>query len=276
MIRVAPCLFVIICAGAIWAEKIVGGDVASKDFIASHGPFVVEKDIIIPAGTTVEIPAGCVFLFANFTGIQVYGKLLVKGTSSKPVIFTSKQDPEYNPQSDQLPNPFDWNGIYISKESAGSIFDNFRLSYSVYGIKSQSEHLVIQNGLFQQNGQYHVTIREKIQVVQENIPFNFDAQDTGRESGTATREPRRSESRPVIRLLRWGGLALGAAAAGIGGYYALRASESDEVIANWDNSKSKSKYDATIHQRNAERGAAVGGFVGSALGLTAFGVSFAF
>jgi hypothetical protein len=56
----------------------------------------------------------CAFLFKPFTGMIVDGSLKAEGTLQNPVVFTTVNDGKYNPNSRQLPNPFDWNGIQVS------------------------------------------------------------------------------------------------------------------------------------------------------------------
>lgn len=53
------------------------------------------------------------------------------------------------------------------------VLKNFKLSYSVNGLKSQKNNIVIQSGVFSSNGQFNFTIFEKIIDVQDNRPFTF-------------------------------------------------------------------------------------------------------
>jgi hypothetical protein len=155
------------------AETHVSGDIKSAALDSSGNPYIVDQDVVVPAGKKLTIREGCVFLFKGFTGLNVSGQLHVAGSAKHPVIFTSVNDGDFNPKSDQLPNPFDWNGILVAKESGGGLFENIQLRYSVYGIKSQSTNVSIQNGIFRQNGQFHFTVNEKIQYVQDNIPYSY-------------------------------------------------------------------------------------------------------
>ncbi|MBN1601696.1 MAG: hypothetical protein JW915_08810 [Chitinispirillaceae bacterium] len=156
------------------AATPVAGDISGMTFESSGNPHIVEQDLLISEGKKATIREGCVFLFKSFTGMNVFGDLLVEGTQEHPVAFTSINDREYNPQSEQLPNPFDWNGIFVSKESGNVSLKHFILRFSVYGIKSQNTHLVLDNGQFRQNGQFHFTLNDKIQNVQDNFPFSFN------------------------------------------------------------------------------------------------------
>jgi len=90
--------------------------------------------------------------------LHVQGTLYVKGTSENPVIFTSKNDRLYNVSSSVDPAPFDWNGIDIYEGAIGTSFLGCSIKYSVYGIRSQTEHFKILNSIFSSNGKADVTV----------------------------------------------------------------------------------------------------------------------
>ncbi|HMD69357.1 MAG TPA: hypothetical protein VKF42_10800 [Chitinivibrionales bacterium] len=166
-------IFAAACVAPAFAETHLSGDIKAAALDSSGNPYIVDQDVVVPAGKKLVLKEGCVFLFKGFTGLNVAGQLHVAGTAKRPVVFTSVNDGDFNPKSDQLPNPFDWNGILVAKESAGALLENFNLRYSVYGVKSQTTNVSVQNGVFRQNGQFHFTINEKIQYVQDNIPFTY-------------------------------------------------------------------------------------------------------
>jgi hypothetical protein len=141
----------------------------------SGSPYTVTETITIQSGKTTTIKPGCVFLFKPFTGLEVRGTLTATGTQEAPVVFTSAYDAQYNQKSEQPANPFDWNGILISGEAQGVRLTNFMLCYSVFGIKSLQAGIVIENGIFRQNGQYHFTINELVKPVQDNFPYSYNA-----------------------------------------------------------------------------------------------------
>lgn len=173
------CCFLLLCFHFLSdAETHITGDLTGMTFQSGGNPYIVEQDILIPAGSKAIIKEGCIFLFKPFTGLTIHGHLVVEGTQNQPVIFSSINDGEYNLKSEQLPNPFDWNGILVSRESGTVSLKNFALRFSVYGIKSQNTNIVIENGLFRQNGQFHFTINDKIQFVQDNIPFSYNGMQT--------------------------------------------------------------------------------------------------
>jgi hypothetical protein len=259
------------------------------------GPFVVEKDLFVPEGKQVEIPAGCVFLFSTFTGLIVHGQLKVLGSADKPVVFTSIFDSEYNQASTQLSNPFDWNGILVSPSSAGSYFNNFKLCFSVYGIKSQSKNVVIQNGIFKQNGQFHFTVYDNIQFVQEDIPFSYGVSQNQTELDSAALksavESMKKESRASgkgktgrqTKIFRYTSLGIGVVGAGVGVFFTARAidrlNESEDIKLEIKENPApilRDQYDDALKEnRQSIAGAAVSYGIGL-LGFIGFGVSFAF
>jgi hypothetical protein len=145
---------------------------------ADNSPYVVETDIFVSPGTSVTIDSGVVLLFNNFTGLHVQGTLYAKGTKDKPIVFTSKNDSYYNPYAIINAAPYDWNGIDIYENAIGTYFDNCTVQFSVYGIRSQTEHFKISNSRFLQNGKTNISIKENILDV-ENAPFSYAATVSG-------------------------------------------------------------------------------------------------
>ena len=159
------------------AETHLSDDIGGKIFEPSGNPHIVDQEVVVPKNAQIVIKAGCVFLFKSFTGINVFGNMIVEGTEDNPVVFSSINDASYNPEAEQLPNAFDWNGIYVA-ENAGDIkFRNFKLMYSVFGIKSKKDDITLQNGYFKQNGQFHFTINDNIHYVQDNISYSFNVEE---------------------------------------------------------------------------------------------------
>ncbi|MGD9200960.1 MAG: hypothetical protein PVI26_05320 [Chitinispirillia bacterium] len=179
--------FIILSAGIInlsLSETHLSDEIGERVFEPNGNPYIIEQDIIIPKNTQSTIKAGCVFLFKSFTGLNVYGNLIVEGTVEKPVIFTSINDAKYYPDAQQLPNAFDWNGIYISEESKDIKLRNFEIMYSVYGIKSKKEKMTLQNAIFKQNGQFNFTIDNNIIYVQDKISYDYMPPDIGEKDKT--------------------------------------------------------------------------------------------
>jgi hypothetical protein len=165
-------LFIAAVLPAMGAEFTkLGGDLP-KEILARKGPYLVTGDIYVPAGKTIAIESGTVFLFKNFTGLHVQGTLEVKGTADWPVIFTSECDQNYNPGSALHANPYDWNGIYIHSDAIGTTMEHFKVLYSVYGINSQTKFIRLTAGEFQFNGRGNLTIEDKEYPV-GNEPYSY-------------------------------------------------------------------------------------------------------
>lgn len=172
---------------------IIGGDITKVSFKKENGPFFVKEDLVVPEGATVTIEQGCVLLFKEFTTLNVYGSVMVKGTEDKPVVFTSANDSAYNHESSAQANPFDWNGIRLEKSSKGSFFECMYLNYSTFGLYSTNTELDIQKCQFVKNGQNSVMIDGKMQVVIEGMPYSY----TKSTPSTPVQKPEQESKTPV-------------------------------------------------------------------------------
>ncbi len=171
---IAVIFSILILSLAIHGATVLSGSIDGRTFTSADNPHIIESDLTISKGSTVVVKPGVVFLFKSFTGINVHGSLLVEGTEEDPIVFTSINDANYNPEADQLPNSFDWNGIYVTQKAEDIKFRNFKLMFSVFGIKSQKDDITLQSGFFKQNGQFHFTINDNIHYVQDNISYSYN------------------------------------------------------------------------------------------------------
>lgn len=267
-----------------YSETHITGDITSMILESDGNPYIVEQDLLVPDGKKAVIKEGCVFLFKPFTGLHVQGHLEVEGSQDNPVIFTSINDGEFNSQSEQLPNPFDWNGILVSRESGKVTFSNFSLRFSVYGIKSQNTNIRIENGLFKQNGQFHFTINDKIQYVQDNIPFSYSISDSDESASvkkpkTGMKNKDRKDNVKLKKILRISSLCVGGAGLIT---TAIFGPQLPKAYSDWDDA-AKAEPDNAMREYHDKKkayqtkltGTIIGGsfFV---LGATGFGISFAF
>lgn len=139
---------------------------------AGNRPYLVVGDIDVSVGKTVTVEAGCVFLFKNFTGLHVQGKLVAQGTKERPVIFTSENDRARNPATSLYPNPYDWNGIYLHADATGTVMSYCTVMYSVYGIVSETKFVRLDRVTFLQNGKSNLVVEGKAQAV-TNAPYIY-------------------------------------------------------------------------------------------------------
>jgi hypothetical protein len=172
----------VLFAASFWCtalfSQVAGADFATvlgdlpTTISAEKGPYLVTSDIYVPAGKTVVLEPGTVFLFKNFTGLQVQGTLIVKGTAEKPVVFTSENDKRFNTESNLIPNPYDWNGIFIHNDAIGTDLQHVEVAYSVYGINSLTKFFRVLNGIFRENGRANLTIEGQAQTVSAE-PYSY-------------------------------------------------------------------------------------------------------
>lgn len=157
----------------VFADVKLSGNVEDMTLVMDQNPYVITDDVVVPPGKKLIITRGCIILFKPFTGISVSGSLLVQGDPEKPVVFTSENDNKFNHASPQFPNPFDWNGILINQNATETVMNNFVVKYSVYGVKSYKGDIIIENGVFSNNGQSNLTIKETMKNVADGIPFSY-------------------------------------------------------------------------------------------------------
>ena len=139
---------------------------------AKGKPYLVVGDIEVPTGKTVSVEQGAVFLFKNFTGLHVQGKLVALGTRDRPIVFTSENDRSVNPGSALLPNPYDWNGIYIHADGLGTSMAYCKIMFTVYGIVSETKFIRLDPVVLRSNGKSNLVIEGKEQTVTDK-PFSY-------------------------------------------------------------------------------------------------------
>lgn len=213
-------LLLITIGSTLLSATELSGDIGGKVLQSGDGPFIVTDNLVVPIEKKTVIQKGCVFLFKPFTGITVEGELLINGYGDAPVVLTSFNDQNYNKLSKVQPENFDWNGITIQKEAKNVKFSHFKLYYSVFGIKSYKNAFTIRNGIFANNGQFHLTIKDTMQRVTENSPFNYGSEwDIAENAGA---RPNLSLTDAIVKLRKpapYIAIGTGLAALACGGYY---------------------------------------------------------
>jgi hypothetical protein len=267
------------------ADRIFGDTLSGhlpKTVKASRGPYVITADIDVPQGKTVIIEPGTVFLFHNFTGLKVQGTLLAQGTSDNPVVFTSINDRQYNPQSPVDAAPYDWNGIYIYEEGIGTCFSYCTIFYSVYGINALTKYIRIEPSLFKNNGRSNLTIENK-EIAVGDKPFEYsltvkDAASNGVPL-TILRDPNSTKR----ALFRYGGISLAAAGCVVGILYTSKFSSSLSSFNQISGTDAANLSSGTSGEWQNRRGGAVinrfwmiSGYTLAAIGAAGIGWSFTF
>jgi hypothetical protein len=211
------------------AETHLSGAVGNTTLDSAKSPYIIDKDIVVPAGQQLTIQPGTALLFSPYTGITVFGSLKVNGTQDRPVLFSSVKDTIFNKNKEDAPAPFDWNGITIDEQAGDIHLKCARISYSTYGIKCQYPGIVIEQSIFRHNGQFSFTLKETLQKVPENLPYSYGIASPGNSPTAATPElnpmtatpsvnskpdipvtpPSPSKPFPTRSVIRYGSLTIG-------------------------------------------------------------------
>ncbi len=189
--------------------------------LATGSPYLVVSDVYVPPGKRVSVEAGVVFLFQNFTGLHVQGKLVAKGEKDNPVVFTSANDNEYNSGSELDAAPFDWNGIYFHEDAVGAELTYCAVLYSVEGISSATRFVRLSPVLFMNNGRADLTIEgEEHEVGKDPYEYALTVDDPSLEGVPLSilEDPKA----PLRNTVRYSGLSLSVGGCIVGVIYATR------------------------------------------------------
>jgi hypothetical protein len=241
---------------SVFSQTTITGDISGMTFKPSGNPWIIKENVFVENGSKTVIKPGCIFLFKPFSGIIVQGSIEVEGQPDIPVVFTSINDSSYNEASTQQAEPFDWNGIIIEKNAEKVKISDFILSFSVYGIKSKKEDVVLKRGIFRQNGQFHFTINDKILEVESNLPFNYNISEK-------TQEIKKDTSIRWVKPVGISAIITGTAFLGATGYFLYSANGYNRKYENTDDRGDIKQY---MEKRDdAVKTAIVNGIIGGVL-----------
>lgn len=91
----------------------------------ADSPWIIDHDVMIPAGVTLTIEAGSEILSGRKHYITVEGRILVKGTADNPVRLGAYSSAEVDK----------WAGILIINTRTPSIFQHVAFENSYYGMR---------------------------------------------------------------------------------------------------------------------------------------------
>ena len=203
----------------------------------------------------------------------------MNGTQEHPVVFTSINDSTYNKASTQASNTFDWNGISVDKESRDVRFNYVTVCFSTYGIKSQNPGIMISQGVFKQNGQFHFTVNDKIEAVQDGQPFSYN--ENGERLKAAVSGPS-SQQKPFFHQkgVRIGLLGVGGAGAIAGAILSINAAQK---YSHWKDIENETNPLPPVGEYEKRQDAYTSAFTGAlitdiiaGLALGGFGLTFVF
>ena len=142
----------------------LNGSLSGTDYIVTGNIYVLPHD-------TLSIEPGSRIRFEPFTGIVVRGAFLCNGTAREPVLLTSVRDSlEGKP-----PQPFDWNGVEVTREVGKVVMAHTRMEFSTYGmnIKSSYTPVALRRVVFHQNGYASLTRDDNLVRVEEGLPVSY-------------------------------------------------------------------------------------------------------
>jgi len=116
-------------------QSAAGGAV---DVLSGTCHYRFDDTIIISAGDTLTIDAGCFIETDNTENLTIIGQLLVQGNNSAPVRFES---------FDPTPAEGNWGGItFLGAGAPPSMIENFTVTYSTFGVRCLScQNLTVRN-----------------------------------------------------------------------------------------------------------------------------------
>lgn len=256
-------------------------------------PYIVSADIIVPPGSSVTIDSGVVLLFENFTGLHVQGTLFIKGKKDAQVVFTSRNDRTYNPSSQVEAAPFDWNGIDVYENAVGTSFEMCKIMYSVYGIRSQTEHIRIDQSVFKFNGKADFTIRDEKEKITGEF-YSYSERNSGnnllvpdlsqtkpQSAGIRTDASKTSKgAHPVFRTTCFNLFLIGTIVGSLATGQLMKSQKRFEDLSSLDEYEKRTytsaDWDAARKKRNQNAFYTSAAFGAGLLGLTGFIISFTF
>ncbi len=109
--------------------------------------YVPMSDITVPEGTTFTIEPGQIVKWGGVGDVQgrkvtVAGRLLLQGTASQPITFTSYKDDSVGGNLDRVASTgsISWEGIEFTSTSQGNVIDHADIRYG--GATGGSEHQI--------------------------------------------------------------------------------------------------------------------------------------
>ncbi len=99
----------------------LGGTLSSRTLTAGEGPYLMDRDVLVPEGTTVTIEPGTEIRVDGKYAFEVHGVLDARGTEDDFIHFTSNLSPSQKG---------DWKGIWLIGADDASILEYVRVSWA--------------------------------------------------------------------------------------------------------------------------------------------------
>ena len=129
---------VLLTAGSVDAYIIHGMFVESTTTLNTDKPYLIYDSLVVAKGATLNLPAGTRLLMHDSTSVDVYGRIVARGTLEKPVVFRGARTDHMFDYLFYDNMPSRWKGITIHKDSYNNIFEYCDLHSGRWGIRVDS------------------------------------------------------------------------------------------------------------------------------------------
>ncbi|MBN2089808.1 TonB-dependent receptor [candidate division KSB1 bacterium] len=161
--------------------KNVTGEQTGR-WVQSESPYVVDGDIIIPAGQILTIEPGVIVKFTGYYRFKVNGTLMARGNASNKIIFTSSKDFEFGTSETSettrlSPQTNDWDLIEFNDDRGqnASELSHCILRYSAGVILCNNASPILSNILITDCQSHQVYVNGTMQPIKQGQEISLSA-----------------------------------------------------------------------------------------------------
>ncbi|MBD3315635.1 MAG: hypothetical protein GF344_07605 [Chitinivibrionales bacterium] len=191
-------------------EPVKSGLSGDLDGVYREGEYLVEGPLAVPAGKEALFTEGAVLFFPPGTGISVFGKLIIRGDVSQPVILRSACGKNiFRSDKAERRRRCSWHGIVQGDTLAAIEINHAQISGAAIGLNlvGVSENIAIMNTVFNNSTTAHITANKVPMKVPDNIMVNLDMRRSGNlivETPAKSRGERKSGKRLAAQSISIG------------------------------------------------------------------------
>ncbi len=135
-------VFLISIKQLVGQTNVSGGIFSNTTWTQANSPYIVTANVVVFPGVTLIIQPGVIIKFADSVSMEVrQSRLIAKGTSLNPIIFTS---------NNSNPTHGVWNQIIVNQSHNISI-KHCEFHYAYDAITGQGDSLSVVNSFFTEN-----------------------------------------------------------------------------------------------------------------------------